>query len=224
MRGMFFVPFVLHRNRTCCRKQVTSCALFLPRLAARGRLSFKEFIMIIGRKVPSVTFRTRVRDEAVGGANPFRWQDVSSADYFGGKRVILFSLPGAFTPTCSTFQLPDFEKLAADFRAEGIDEIYCISVNDAFVMNAWGKSQNLENVKLIPDGSGEFTRKMGMLVSKDNLGFGMRSWRYAAVINDGVVEQWFEEDGYCDNADSDPYGVSAPQNILGALQSEKIAA
>ena len=106
--------------------------------------------MIIGRKVPSVTFRTRVRDEAVGGANPFRWQDVSSVDYFGGKRVILFSLPGAFTPTCSTFQLPDFEKLAADFRAEGIDEIYCISVNDAFVMNAWGKSQNLENVKLIP--------------------------------------------------------------------------
>ncbi len=180
--------------------------------------------MIIGRKVPSVTFRTRVRDEAVGGANPFRWQDVSSADYFSGKRVILFSLPGAFTPTCSTFQLPDFEKLTADFRAEGIDEIYCISVNDAFVMNAWGKSQNLENVKLIPDGSGEFTRKMGMLVSKDNLGFGMRSWRYAAVINDGVIEQWFEEEGYCDNADSDPYGVSSPQNILGALQSEKIAA
>jgi len=180
--------------------------------------------MIIGRKVPSVMFRTRVLDEAVGGANPFRWQDVSSADYFGGKRVVLFSLPGAFTPTCSTFQLPDFEKLAADFRAEGIDEIYCISVNDAFVMNAWGKSQNLENVKLIPDGSGEFTRKMGMLVSKDNLGFGMRSWRYAAVINDGVVEQWFEEEGYRDNADSDPYGVSSPQNILGALQSEKIAA
>lgn len=180
--------------------------------------------MIIGRKVPSVTFRTRIRDEAVGGANPFRWQDVSSADYFAGKRVILFSLPGAFTPTCSTFQLPDFEKLTADFRAEGIDEIYCISVNDAFVMNAWGKSQNLENVKLIPDGSGEFTRKMGMLVSKDNLGFGMRSWRYAAVINDGVVEQWFEEEGYCDNADNDPYGVSSPQNILGALQSDKIAA
>ncbi len=180
--------------------------------------------MIIGRKVPSVTFRTRVRDEAVGGDNPFRWQDVSSADYFAGKRVVLFSLPGAFTPTCSTYQLPDFEKLAGDFAAEGIDAIYCISVNDAFVMNAWGKSQNLENVKLIPDGSGEFTRKMGMLVAKDNLGFGMRSWRYAAIINDGVVEQWFEEEGYADNADSDPYGVSSPQNILGALQSDKIAA
>nr|WP_222857156.1 peroxiredoxin [Rhizobium herbae] len=180
--------------------------------------------MIVGRKVPSVTFRTRVRDEAVGGPNPYRWQDVTSADYFAGKRVILFSLPGAFTPTCSTYQLPDFEKLAGEFNAQGIDAIYCISVNDAFVMNAWGKSQNLQNVQLIPDGSGEFTRKMGMLVAKDNLGFGMRSWRYAAIINDGAVEQWFEEEGYSDNCDSDPYGVSSPQNILEALKSEKLAA
>ncbi|MGF6176506.1 peroxiredoxin [Ensifer sp. 4252] len=179
---------------------------------------------MLGRKVPTVTFRTRVRDEAVGGSNPFRWQDVSSDDYFAGKRVVLFSLPGAFTPTCSTFQLPDFEKLTAEFNAEGVDEIYCISVNDAFVMNAWGKSQNLENVKLIPDGSGEFTRKMGMLVAKDNLGFGMRSWRYAAVVDNGVVVQWFEEEGYSDNCDSDPYGVSSPQNILETLKSQKLAA
>jgi peroxiredoxin len=179
---------------------------------------------MIGKKVPAVTFRTRVRDEAVGGPNPFRWQDVSSEDYFGGKRVVVFSLPGAFTPTCSTYQLPDFEKLYEEFKAEGIDEIYCISVNDAFVMNAWGKSQNLENIKLIPDGSGEFTRKMGMLVAKDNLGFGMRSWRYAAVIDNGVVEQWFEEEGYADNSESDPYGVSSPQNILGNLKSLKVAA
>ena len=175
------------------------------------------------KKVPDVTFRTRVRDEAVGGPNPFRWEDKTTADYFAGKRVVLFSLPGAFTPTCSTFQLPDFEKLYPEFQAQGIDEIYCISVNDAFVMNAWGKGQNLENVKLIPDGSGEFTRKMGMLVSKDNLGFGMRSWRYAAVINDGVVEQWFEEEGYSDNCESDPYGVSSPQNILQKLQEKKAA-
>ncbi|WP_117191685.1 peroxiredoxin [Rhizobium terrae] len=179
---------------------------------------------MLGKRVPNVTFRTRVRDEAVGGSNPFRWQDVTSDDYFAGKRVVLFSLPGAFTPTCSTYQLPDFEKLAAEFRAEGIDEIYCISVNDAFVMNAWGKSQNLENVKLIPDGSGEFTRKMGMLVAKDNLGFGMRSWRYGAVINNGTVEQWFEEEGYSDNCETDPYGVSSPQIILEALKSVKIAA
>jgi thioredoxin-dependent peroxiredoxin len=179
--------------------------------------------MLIGRKVPDVTFRTRVRDEQIEGPNPFRWQDMTSGDYFGGKRVVLFSLPGAFTPTCSTFQLPDFERLHGEFQAEGIDAIYCISVNDAFVMNAWGKTQNLENVKLIPDGSGEFTRKMGMLVAKDNLGFGMRSWRYAAIINDGVVEQWFEEDGFSDNCDSDPYGVSAPQNILEHLRRKMAA-
>ncbi|MEJ6784032.1 peroxiredoxin [Aminobacter sp. Piv2-1] len=178
---------------------------------------------MIGKNVPSVTFRTRVRDEAVGGPNPFRWEDKTSADFFDGKRVVLFSLPGAFTPTCSTYQLPDFEKLFREFQAEGIDEIYCISVNDAFVMNAWGKSQNLANVKLIPDGSGEFTRKMGMLVAKDNLGFGMRSWRYAAVINDGQVEKWFEEEGFSDNCDSDPYGVSSPQNILAALKNDGVA-
>lgn len=178
---------------------------------------------MIGKNVPSVTFRTRVRDEAIGGPNPFRWEDKTSADFFGGKRVILFSLPGAFTPTCSTYQLPDFEKLFGEFQAEGIDEIYCISVNDAFVMNAWGKSQNLANVKLIPDGSGEFTRKMGMLVAKDNLGFGMRSWRYAAVISNGQVEKWFEEEGFSDNCDSDPYGVSSPQNILEALKNDGVA-
>jgi len=174
--------------------------------------------MTVGRKIPDVTFHTRVRDESVGGDNPYRWQDVTTDDYFANKRVVLFSLPGAFTPTCSTYQLPDFEKLYADFKTAGIDEIYCLSVNDAFVMNAWGKAQNIKNVKLIPDGSGEFTRKMGMLVAKDNIGFGMRSWRYGAVINNKVVEQWFEEEGFCDNGGSDPYGNSSPQNILKSLQ------
>ncbi len=173
---------------------------------------------MIGHKLRDVTFQTRVRDESIEGDNPFRWEQKTTADYFAGKKVVLFSLPGAFTPTCSTFQLPDFEKLADEFKAEGIDEIYCISVNDAFVMNAWGKSQNLKNVKLIPDGSGEFTRHIGMLVNKDNLGFGLRSWRYGAIINDGVIEQWFEEEGFEDNCQSDPYGVSSPQNILKALK------
>jgi len=172
---------------------------------------------MIGRRLPDVTFKTRVRDEAVGGPNPYRWQDRTTADYFKGKRVVLFSLPGAFTPTCSTYQLPDFEKLAADFKAKGIEAIYCISVNDVFVMNAWGKQQGLHNVQLIPDGSGEFTRKMGMLVCKDNLGFGMRSWRYAAVIDDGVVEAWFEEPGFADLCETDPYGESSPQNVLEKL-------
>jgi peroxiredoxin len=153
---------------------------------------------MIGRKLPEVTFKTRVRDESIGGPNPYRWQDKTTADYFEGKRVILFSLPGAFTPTCSTYQLPDFEKLFDSFRAQGIDAIYCVAVNDAFVMNAWGRQQGVDKVTLIPDGSGEFTRKMGMLVAKDNLGFGLRSWRYAAIVDDGLVETWFEEPGFSD--------------------------
>ncbi|RVD69010.1 peroxiredoxin [Mesorhizobium sp. M4A.F.Ca.ET.029.04.2.1] len=175
--------------------------------------------MTVKKKVPFVTFRTRVRDESTEGPNPYRWEDKTSDDYFSGKRVILFSLPGAFTPTCSTYQLPDFEKLHDEFEEEGIDAIYCMSVNDAFVMNEWGKALHLQKVKLIPDGSGEFTRKMGMLVAKNNLGFGMRSWRYAALINDGVVEQWFEEEGLSDNCETDPYGVSSPLNVLGTIAS-----
>ncbi len=175
---------------------------------------------MIGKTIPQVTFKTRVRDESIGGDNPFRWQDKTSDDYFKGKRVVLFSLPGAFTPTCSTYQLPDFEKLADEFRAKGIDAIYCLSVNDAFVMNAWAKGQKLHNVQVIADGCGEFTRKMGMLVCKDNLGFGMRSWRYAAVIDDGVVEAWFEEPGFSDNCETDPYGESSPQNVLAKLTAK----
>jgi peroxiredoxin len=172
---------------------------------------------MIGRKLPEVAFKTRVRDASVEGPNPYRWETRTTDDYFKGKRVVLFSLPGAFTPTCSTYQLPDFEQLHGEFKAKGIDEIYCISVNDAFVMNAWDKQQGLKNVKLIPDGAGEFTRKMGMLVCKDNLGFDMRSWRYAAIVDDGVVEAWFEEPGHADNCETDPYGESAPQNLLAKL-------
>ena len=172
---------------------------------------------MIGRTLPEVSFKTRVRDETIEGPNPYRWQEMTTADYFNGKRVVLFSLPGAFTPTCSTYQLPDFERLHTEFKEKGIDEIYCLSVTDAFVMNAWGKQQGLEKVKLIPDGSGEFTRKMGMLVCKDNLGFGMRSWRYATIVNNGVVEAWFEEPGFSDNCETDPYGQSSPQNVLDQL-------
>ena len=181
--------------------------------------------MQTGVRVPNITFRTRVRDDSIDGPNPFRWQDMTSDDYFKGKRVVLFSLPGAFTPTCSTYQLPGFENGADDFRAQGIDEIYCMSVNDSFVMNAWARNQELANVKVIPDGSGEFTRQVGMLVQKDNLGFGARSWRYAAVINDGVVEAWFEEPGRCDNHGEDPYGESSPETVLAWLKEagEKVA-
>ncbi|WP_113912793.1 peroxiredoxin [Roseovarius dicentrarchi] len=176
--------------------------------------------MKTGLRLPDVTFRTRVRDDSIGGDNPYCWVDRTTGDYFAGKRVILFSLPGAFTPTCSTYQLPGFEKNAAAFRELGIDDIYCLSVNDSFVMNKWAQSQNLENVKVIPDGSGEFTDKIGMLVAKDNLGFGKRSWRYAAIINDGVIEAWFEEPGRCDNHGEDPYGESSPENLLSWLRGE----
>ena len=166
--------------------------------------------------VPNIVFKTRVKDEE----GKFGWKDVTSMEYFGDKRVLLFSLPGAFTPTCSTYQLPDFEKLAPEFKKIGIDDIYCMSVNDSFVMNAWAKSQNLQNVKVIPDGGGEFTRQMGMLVRKDPEGFGYRSWRYAMVINDGVVEKIWEEPGKQDDCPTDPYENTKPQDILKELKEE----
>ena len=169
------------------------------------------------RFVPEVTFRTRVRDEAVGGDNPFRWQDVTTDDYFANKRVVLFSLPGAFTPICSTQQLPGYEERANEIKALGIDEIYCLSINDSYVMNAWAKAQGLENVKVIPDGSGYFTRAMGMMVQKDPEGFGVRSWRYAMVVNNKEIEAMFVEPGYEDNCPTDPFGVSSAESILGYL-------
>jgi len=177
--------------------------------------------MQAGIKLPNITFHTRVRDESIGGDNPFKWEDKTTDDYFKGKRVILFSLPGAFTPTCSTMQLPGYENGAADFAAEGIDEIYVMSVNDTFVMNKWSWDQELKNVKVIPDGAGEFTRRMGMLVDKTNIGFGFRSWRYAAIINDGVVEAWFQEPGIEDNHGDDPYGESAPETVMAWLKANK---
>lgn len=134
--------------------------------------------MVIER-VPDVVFKTRVRDESVPGPNPFRWQDLTTQEIFGGKKVVLFALPGAFTPTCSSTHLPRYEELYDEFKAVGVDSIVCLSVNDAFVMYQWGLKQGAKNVFLLPDGNGEFTRKMGMLVDKSNLGFGMRSWRYA---------------------------------------------
>ena len=168
--------------------------------------------------IPDVTFKIRVKDEAIGGENPYKWQDKTTDDYFKNKKVILFSLPGAFTPTCSTYQLPNFEKMYLEFRNLGIDKIYCLSVNDAFVMNAWAKNQNLKYVELIPDGSGEFTRKIGMLVKKDNLGFGFRSWRYAALIEDKIIQKMWIEQGFSDNASEDSYGLSSPENILDDLK------
>lgn len=170
--------------------------------------------------VPAVVFKTRVRDDSIEGPNPYTWKDVNSYDLFANKTVILFSLPGAFTPTCSTYQLPDFEKYYPDFKKLGIDEIYCLSVNDSFVMNKWAKEQELKNVKVIPDGSGEFTEKMGMLVDKSNLGFGKRSWRYAIIVKNGVITKMFCEEGKSDNCDTDPYVVTSPNYIYQYLLNQ----
>ena len=143
--------------------------------------------------VPSVTFKTRVRNDAIEGDNPFEWKDLTTDEIFKGKRVVVFSLPGAFTPTCSTSHLPRYEELFEEFKEQGVDQIICLSVNDAFVMYQWGKSQGANNVFLLPDGSGEFTQKMGMLVDKSNLGFGFRSWRYSMLVEDGEIVKMFQK-------------------------------
>ncbi len=172
-------------------------------------------------KVPNVVFKTRVRDESVGGPNPFRWQDRTSEEIFGGKRVVVFSLPGAFTPTCSSTHLPRYEELYEEIKAQGVDEVICLSVNDAFVMFQWGKHQGASKVFLLPDGNGDFSRQMGMLVQKDNLGFGMRSWRYSMVVNDGNIEKMFVEPGYEDNCPTDPFEVSDADTMLAYLKEAK---
>jgi peroxiredoxin len=171
------------------------------------------------KHVPEVVFKTRVRDESVSGDNPFRWQDVASKEIFGGKKVVLFALPGAFTPTCNSVHLPGYESAYHDFKKLGVDEVVCLSVNDAFVMYQWGKAQNVSKVKLLPDGSGEFTRKMGMLVKKDNLGFGERSWRYSLYVEDGIIKKAFIEKGFSDNCPDDPFEVSDAQTMLEYLKS-----
>jgi peroxiredoxin len=170
--------------------------------------------------VPKVTFAFREGDEAPeGGGCPIGGQFVfkTTDDLFANKRVVVFSLPGAFTPTCSTYQLPGFEEQYEDFRSQGIDDIYCISVNDAFVMNEWARSLNIQNVHPIPDGAGAFTEGMGMTVDMSAIGFGKRSRRYAAVIDNGQVQHLFIEPEASDN-DPDPYSVSSPENVMKHLK------
>jgi len=159
-------------------------------------------------RVPEVILPQRVGGEFVA---------LDTVEQFAGKRVIVFGLPGAFTPTCSTQQLPGFDENFEKFQEKGIDEIYCVSVNDTFVMNSWFESLGIKNVYPLPDGNGEFTHLIGAECSKSNLGFGYRSWRYAVVVNDGVIEKAFIEDGYQDNAESDPYEISTPENLLENL-------
>ncbi|MCS4533234.1 glutathione peroxidase [Neisseria montereyensis] len=157
-----------------------------------------------GQKVPNVVFHTRVGDS---------WKDVSTDDLFKGKKVIVFSLPGAFTPTCSSSHLPRYNELAKAFKQNGIDSILCVSVNDTFVMNAWAAEEESENIIMVPDGNGEFTKGMGMLVEKDDLGFGQRSWRYSMVVNDGTIEKMFIEP----EKEGDPFEVSDADTMLKYL-------
>ena len=179
--------------------------------------------MAVVETVPSVVFKTRVRDESVPGPNPYRWQDVTTEEIFKGKKVVVFSLPGAFTPTCSSNHLPRYEELYEEFKGLGVDQIICVSVNDAFVMFQWGKQQEAKNVSLLPDGNGEFTRKMGMLVEKSNLGFGMRSWRYSMLVNDCKIEKMFVEADFRDNCPTDPFEVSDADTMLAYLKGTQSA-
>ena len=166
--------------------------------------------MIEGIKCADVVLKVR---------NIGKWIDVSTKNLFKKKRIIIFSLPGAFTPVCSEKQLPGFEKNYEKFKKMDIDEIYCVSVNDGFVMNAWADHQKLKKVKVLPDGNADFTRSMGMLVQKNHVGFGMRSWRYCAIINNEIIEKWWQEKGINNiGNDLDPYEETTPENCVKYLK------
>ncbi|KJF90841.1 glutathione peroxidase [Photobacterium leiognathi] len=161
-----------------------------------------------GQAIPQVTFHTRKGDQ---------WVDVTTEELFANKTVVVFSLPGAFTPTCSSSHLPRYNELASVFAENGVDDILCVSVNDTFVMNAWKADQEAENITFIPDGNGEFTKGMGMLVEKDDLGFGARSWRYSMLVKNGVVEKMFIEN----EEPGDPFNVSDADTMLKYIAPEQ---
>ncbi len=160
---------------------------------------------IEGQRVPEVTFKTRTPDG--------QWKDVKTSDVFAGKKVVLFSLPGAFTPTCSNAHVPRYNELLPELKARGVDSVVCVSVNDAFVMTQWAKEQHAENITFIPDGNGDFSDKMGMLVDKSAIGFGKRSWRYSMLVDDGVIKKMFIEP----EKDGDPFEVSDADTMLKFL-------
>lgn len=165
-----------------------------------------------------VTFYMRERDESIAD-NPFKWVYKTTKDLFAGKKVVVFGLPGAFTPTCSTQQLPLYEQMYQEFMDAGVDEIWCTSVNDAFVMYQWAKHQGVQNVKMLPDGNGNFADSLGMLVDKQNLGFGKRSWRYSMLVNDMKIVRLFEEPGFMGNCPIDPYECSDACTMLEFIKT-----
>jgi glutathione-dependent peroxiredoxin len=160
-----------------------------------------------GKPVPKVTFKTRVNDQ---------WKDVTIDELFKGRTVVVFSLPGAYTPTCSSTHLPRYNELASVLKAKGVDDVVCISVNDAFVMDQWKRDQEAQNITVIPDGNGEFTSGMGMLVDKSDLGFGKRSWRYSMLVKDGIIKKIFIEP----EKEGDPFEVSDADTMLKYLDPQ----
>jgi peroxiredoxin len=179
---------------------------------------------MVDQLVPDVTlYMHEVDPELAGGCaidntDAFTWKIQKVSEVLAGKKVVIFGLPGAFTPTCTNNQLPGYDARFNDFKALGVDEIYCTSVNDAFVMDKWGVELGVQNVKMLPDGNGEFADSIGMLVKKANLGFGYRSWRYAMLVDNLKIVGVWSEPGQMYNCPTDPYGVSAPDNVYNEVK------
>ena len=170
-------------------------------------------------QIPAATFHIRVRNEALGSDNPFEWQSVTTDELFANQRIVLFAVPGAFTPACSDTHLPGYEDRADEFTKLGIDKVICLSVNDAFVMRNWALSRNIEKVMMLPDGNGEFTRKMGMLVERTTQGLGLRSWRYSLYAENGEIRKLCVEPGFKDNPSGVPVQISDAETMLKYLRT-----
>lgn len=171
-------------------------------------------------EMPHATFHTRVRNDALGGENPFEWKDLTTHDVFSCRKIVLLAVPGAFTPACSNSHLPSYERDFDAYQALGVDAVYCASVNDAFVMFQWARSLGIEKVRMLPDGNGTFAKAMGMLVRRDRQGMGYRSWRYSLYAEDGRIVRLFSEPGLSDNPSGVPVDQSGSDRMLRFLRGE----
>ena len=184
----------------------------------------KKLHKMEGCKIPNVKLQTRVKNTNVkkskSNKNSYKWKTISTNNLFKNKKSVVFSLPGAYTPTCSNSHLPDYEKKYNELKKKGVNDVYCVSVNDPFVMHNWKNKHNIKNVKMIPDGNGAFTKKMGALVKKNNLGFGDRSWRYSMFIDNGKIKKIFSESNMSNNHKSDPFKVSDVDTMINYLSNK----
>lgn len=170
-------------------------------------------------RIPDTIFHTRARNDAPQGPIPYEWRDVSAREIFSGRRIVLFAVPGAFTPACSETHLPGYEAHCDSFRALGIDEVICLAVNDAFVMHRWAESLGIEKVTMLPDGNGDFTDAMGMLVKRTDQGMGARSWRYSMYAEDGEIRGFFPEPNRRDNPPGVPVKISSADAMFEYFRS-----